>query len=83
LKGFPLYDEILPLVEGWYATGELAYHVPEHDSSVLGDVDGGGADGGYGRDIERPKDDSLSLSSDEEIYEWPPSVSSNLLLYLI
>lgn len=84
LKGFPLYDKVLPLVEVQHGTEELLYHIPECDSSVSGDVDGGGgADGGDGRHIERPKDDSLSPPSDEEIYEWPPLVSSNLLLYLI
>ena len=51
------------------------YHISEHDSSVSGDVDGGGgADGGDGRHIERPKDDSFSPPSDEEIYEWPATL---------
>ncbi|KAJ8594106.1 hypothetical protein M405DRAFT_730329 [Rhizopogon salebrosus TDB-379] len=46
LKGFSLYDEILPLVEGRHATGELAHHMPELNSSIAGDGNGDGEDGG-------------------------------------
>jgi hypothetical protein len=80
LKGFPLYDEILPLVKGWHATGELAYHILECDSSIAPNVDGGDNE-----DVEGFKHGSLSLFLDEpeETCEWPLSVSSNLIIYVI
>ena len=38
-----MYDEILPLVEGRHATGELAWHIPEiYSSSVAGSDHGNG-----------------------------------------
>jgi hypothetical protein len=45
-KPFPLYDEILELVEGRYATGDHALHIPElqDGSSVAGDVDDAGTE---------------------------------------
>ncbi len=42
-----MYDEILPLVEGRHATGELAWHIPEmHSSSVAGSDHGNDAENG-------------------------------------
>ena len=68
------------MVEGRHATGELAYHIPEHDSSIAPNVDGGD-----NKDVEGFKHGSLSLFLDEpeEMCEWPPSVSSNLMIYVI
>ena len=64
-----MYDEILPLVEGRYATGELAWHIPEmYGSSVAGSV----------HDVEDNRHESPS--QDEEFFSnWaassPPKVS--------
>ena len=52
-KGFPLYDEILPLVEGRHATGELVYHAPEPNSSIAGDFGHENRDAMFSLCIER------------------------------
>ena len=38
MKPFPLYDEILPLVEGRYATGEQAFSVGESYDEDIDDA---------------------------------------------
>ena len=64
-KGFPLYDEILPLVEGRHATGELVYHALELNSSIVGDVG------------HEDRDDISNSAHDDipEVYDWPPLVT--------
>jgi hypothetical protein len=71
-----LYDEILPLVEGRHATGELAWHIPEmHSSSVAGSDHGDVEDNGQGLQD--------TMAGDEDfISNWslspPPTVNSEL-----
>ena len=65
-KGFPLYDEILPLVEGRHATGELVYHAPEPNSSIAGD---------FGHENRDDVSNSAHDDIPEELYDWPPSVT--------
>jgi hypothetical protein len=72
-----LYDEILPLVEGRHATGELAWHIPEmHSSSVAGSDHGDDVeDNGQGLQDTMPGDEDF-------ISNWslspPPTVKSEL-----
>ena len=75
MQSFPLYDDILPLVEGRHATGELAWHIPEmHGSSAAGSD--------HGDRVEEnglvPQD--TTRNEDELISNWslspPPMVSS-------
>jgi hypothetical protein len=81
-QSFPLYDEILPLVEGRHATGELAWHIPEmHSSSVAGSDHGNDAEDN-GEELQ-----ATDLADNEDlISNWslspspPPAVELSTLL---
>lgn len=45
-KPFPLYDDILSLAEGRYATGDKALHMPEMYDDGLGDDESPSGEGG-------------------------------------
>jgi hypothetical protein len=79
-----LYDEILPLVEGRHATGELAWHIPEmHSSSVAGSNHGDGIDdseqGLQATDLATKADNEDLISNWSLSPSHPPMV--NFLLY--
>ena len=64
------------MVEGQHATGDLAYHIPELNSSVAGDDDGEAAGEAAGDESGDLGDPSKSPSpEDEELIDWPPFVS--------
>jgi hypothetical protein len=63
-----LYDDILPLVEGRHATGELAWHIPEmHGSSAAGSNHGDGVE------ENGPVPQDTTGDEDELISNWSPS----------
>ncbi|KIM79143.1 hypothetical protein PILCRDRAFT_10571 [Piloderma croceum F 1598] len=65
MQSFPLYDDILPLVKGRHATGELAWHILEmHGSSAAG------SDHGDGVEENGPVPQDTTGDEDELISNW-------------